>query len=195
MQEESFSLQSLTLSSGGDQTINGTSREHAKRTLKLFLSHPRTTSDFITFFLGILLFFYSPWMCCIFQPEGHRQVLRFYSFFPPSFFYYYFVILFLLRTGIFFSGFLLLCLLLLSFSSLPLGDFLTLMNTPRLGSSKICKIFFLRVFAFVIFTIGADISPCFQETLAIFHWSWLKVFGSGRSSWSSRLKLIIIHES
>lgn len=57
MQEESFSLQSLTLSSGGDQTINGTSREHAKRTLKLFLSHPRTTSDFITFFLGILLFF------------------------------------------------------------------------------------------------------------------------------------------
>lgn len=58
MQEESFSLQSLTLSSGGDQTINGTGREHAKRTLKLFLSHPRTTSDFITFFLGILRFFY-----------------------------------------------------------------------------------------------------------------------------------------
>lgn len=197
MQEESFSLQSLTLSSGGDQTINGTSREHAKRTLKLFLSHPRTTSDFITFFLGILLFFSILPECAVyFSLKGTSKFSVFTGFFFFSFvFYYYFVILFLLRTGIFFPGFLLLCLLLLSFSSLPLGDFLTLMNTPRLGSSKICKIFFLSVFALVIFTIGADISPCFQETSAIFHWSWLKVFGRGRSSWSSRLKLIIIHES
>lgn len=91
MQEESFSLQSLTLSSGGDQTINGTSREHAKRTLKLFLSHPRTTSDFITFFLGILLFFSILPECAVyFSLKGTSK----FSVFTGFFFFLRFLLLF-----------------------------------------------------------------------------------------------------